>query len=36
MAFPAPLEAAVKKIQDTILICSPVISQYAALKSSPA
>ena len=31
MVFPSPLTAAVKKIQDTILICPPVISQYAAL-----
>lgn len=31
MVFPARLEAAVRKIQDTLLICPPVISQYAAL-----
>lgn len=30
MVFPSPLEVAVKKIQDTILICPPTISQYAA------
>ncbi len=31
MVIPAHLLAAVKKIQDTILICPPVVSQYAAL-----
>lgn len=31
MVFPAPLEPAIKKIQDTILICPPMISQRAAL-----
>ena len=31
MVFPARLQAAIKKIQDTILICPPVISQAAAL-----
>ncbi|MDJ0736578.1 MAG: pyridoxal phosphate-dependent aminotransferase [Nostocaceae cyanobacterium] len=31
MVIPKHLLAAVKKIQDTILICPPVISQYAAL-----
>jgi aspartate/methionine/tyrosine aminotransferase len=31
MAYPASLEAALRKIQDTVLICPPVISQYAAL-----
>lgn len=31
MVFGSHLEAAIKKIQDTILICPPVISQYAAL-----
>lgn len=31
MVFPARLEAAMRKIQDTILICSPVISQFAAV-----
>lgn len=31
MVIPAHLLNAVKKIQDTILICPPVISQYAAL-----
>ncbi|MBO9999987.1 MAG: pyridoxal phosphate-dependent aminotransferase [Cyanobacteria bacterium SID2] len=31
MVFPKVLLDAVKKIQDTILICPPVVSQYAAL-----
>ncbi|MDZ8188974.1 MAG: pyridoxal phosphate-dependent aminotransferase [Nostoc sp. ChiSLP02] len=31
MVIPKYLLAAIKKIQDTILICPPVISQYAAL-----
>lgn len=31
MVIPAHLEAAIRKIQDTLLICPPVISQYAAL-----
>ena len=31
MVTPQPLVSAVKKIQDTILICPPVISQYAAI-----
>lgn len=31
MVIPAKLLDAVKKIQDTILICAPVISQYAAV-----
>lgn len=31
MVIPSSLFVAVKKIQDTILICPPVISQYAAL-----
>jgi len=31
MVFPAFLEESIKKIQDTILICAPVISQQAAL-----
>jgi aspartate/methionine/tyrosine aminotransferase len=31
MVIPEHLLASVKKIQDTILICPPVISQYAAL-----
>ncbi|AFY33471.1 Aspartate transaminase [Calothrix sp. PCC 7507] len=31
MVIPQNLLAAVKKVQDTILICPPVISQYAAL-----
>jgi aspartate/methionine/tyrosine aminotransferase len=29
--YPAALEAAMRKIQDTVVICPPVISQYAAL-----
>jgi len=31
MVFPASLEAAMRKVQDTIMICSPVVSQYAAI-----
>lgn len=31
MVFPAALEAAMRKIQDTLLICPPVISQYGAI-----
>lgn len=31
MVFPAHLESAIRKVQDTIIICPPVISQYAAL-----
>ncbi len=31
MVFPAQLTAAMHKIQDTLLICPPVICQYAAL-----
>ena len=31
MVIPKHLLVEVKKIQDTILICPPVISQYAAL-----
>jgi aspartate/methionine/tyrosine aminotransferase len=31
MVFPAKLEAAMRKIQDTLLICPPVISQFAAV-----
>ncbi|NJN48965.1 MAG: pyridoxal phosphate-dependent aminotransferase [Alkalinema sp. RL_2_19] len=31
MVIPAHLHEAVRKIQDTILICPPVVSQYAAL-----
>ncbi len=31
MVFPESLEPALRKIQDTIVICPPVISQYAAL-----
>lgn len=31
MTFPQNLEPALKKIQDTVIICPPVISQYAAL-----
>lgn len=31
MVYPAHLEAAVRKIQDTLVICPPVISQFAAV-----
>jgi aspartate/methionine/tyrosine aminotransferase len=31
MVYPEKLESALRKIQDTILICPPVISQFAAL-----
>lgn len=31
MVYPAPLEAAMRKVQDTLLICPPAISQYAAV-----
>jgi len=31
MVFPASLEESIKKIQDTLLICPPVVSQVAAL-----
>jgi aspartate/methionine/tyrosine aminotransferase len=31
VVFPETLEAAMRKIQDTVIICPPVISQYAAL-----
>lgn len=31
MVFPAALEPALRKIQDTLLICPPVISQFAAI-----
>jgi aspartate/methionine/tyrosine aminotransferase len=31
MVFPETLEAALRKIQDTVIICPPVISQHAAL-----
>ncbi len=31
MVFPAALETAMRKIQDTVLICPPVISQYGAI-----
>ena len=31
MLFPSPLLAAVKKIQDTNVICAPAVSQYAAV-----
>ncbi|MEK4032635.1 pyridoxal phosphate-dependent aminotransferase [Methylocystis sp. IM3] len=31
MAFPETLEPALRKIQDTVIICPPVVSQYAAL-----
>jgi aspartate/methionine/tyrosine aminotransferase len=30
MVFPAELEPAMQKIQDTVIICPPVIAQYAA------
>jgi aspartate/methionine/tyrosine aminotransferase len=31
MVYPAILESALRKVQDTIIICPPVVSQYAAL-----
>ncbi len=31
LVYPAALEDALRKIQDTIVICPPVVSQYAAL-----
>jgi aspartate/methionine/tyrosine aminotransferase len=31
VVYPAALEAAMKKVQDTIIICPPVVSQFAAL-----
>jgi aspartate/methionine/tyrosine aminotransferase len=31
MVYPAALEAAMRKVQDTLLICPPVISQFAAV-----
>jgi len=31
MVYPAHLETAIRKAQDTILICPPVVSQYAAV-----
>lgn len=31
MVYPAALEAAMRKIQDTVVICPPVISQHAAV-----
>ncbi len=31
MVFPSTLEAAMRKVQDTLLICPPVISQYGAI-----
>ena len=31
MVFPAHLESAMRKVQDTLLICPPVISQFAAI-----
>jgi aspartate/methionine/tyrosine aminotransferase len=31
MVYPAALEGALRKVQDTIVICPPVISQHAAL-----
>lgn len=30
MVYPVHLDVAIKKVQDTILICPPIISQYAA------
>ncbi len=33
LVFPEKLEAALRKIQDTIVICPPVISQHAALSA---
>jgi aspartate/methionine/tyrosine aminotransferase len=30
MVFPADLDSAMQKIQDTVIICPPVIAQYAA------
>ena len=31
MVYPANFEAAMRKVQDTLLICPPVVSQFAAL-----
>ncbi len=31
LVFPQSLEAAMRKIQDTVIICPPAVSQYAAL-----
>ncbi|MDO8542939.1 MAG: pyridoxal phosphate-dependent aminotransferase [Opitutaceae bacterium] len=31
IVFPATLEPAMRKVQDTLIICPPVISQYAAI-----
>ena len=31
MVYPEALEGALRKVQDTIIICPPVVSQYAAL-----
>jgi aspartate/methionine/tyrosine aminotransferase len=31
MAYPAALDAAIMKVQDTVLVCPPVISQVAAI-----
>lgn len=31
MLYPAALEAALRKVQDTLLICPPVVSQFAAV-----
>jgi aspartate/methionine/tyrosine aminotransferase len=31
MAYPAALDAAIMKVQDTVLVCPPVISQIAAI-----
>lgn len=36
MALPEHLVTSVKKIQDTILICAPVVSQYAAVAALEA
>jgi len=36
MIFPSGLEPALRKIQDTIIICPPVISQYAAVGAMQA
>jgi aspartate/methionine/tyrosine aminotransferase len=31
LVFPAALESALRKVQDTLLICPPVVSQFAAM-----
>lgn len=36
MAYPAELESAMRKIQDTVLICPPAISQHAAIAALAA